>query len=47
VQRRQLWANIVIPASLPVIAPECGSRLGQRTDRMVRADLYTALSGLG
>jgi sulfonate transport system permease protein len=44
---RQLWANIVIPASLPFIVTGLRLALGRGLIGMVLADLYTALSGVG
>jgi sulfonate transport system permease protein len=44
---RQLWANIVIPASLPFIVTGLRLALGRGLIGMVLADLYTALSGIG
>jgi sulfonate transport system permease protein len=43
----QLWANIVIPASLPFIVTGLRLALGRGLIGMVLADLYTALSGIG
>jgi len=43
----QLWANIVIPASLPFIVTGLRLALGRGLIGMVLADLYTALSGVG
>jgi NitT/TauT family transport system permease protein len=43
----QLWANIVIPASLPFIVTGIRLALGRGLIGMVLADLYTALSGIG
>jgi NitT/TauT family transport system permease protein len=44
---RQLWANIVIPASLPFIVTGLRLALGRGLIGMVLADLYTAISGIG
>ncbi|MEA2905860.1 MAG: hypothetical protein QOI12_3247 [Alphaproteobacteria bacterium] len=44
---RQLWTNIVIPASLPFIVTGLRLALGRGLIGMVLADLYTALSGIG
>jgi sulfonate transport system permease protein len=43
----QLWANIVIPASLPFIVTGLRLALGRGLIGMVLADLYTAISGIG
>jgi sulfonate transport system permease protein len=43
----QLWANIIIPASLPFIVTGLRLALGRGLIGMVLADLYTALSGVG
>jgi NitT/TauT family transport system permease protein len=43
----QLWANIVVPASLPFIVTGLRLALGRGLIGMVLADLYTALSGIG
>ena len=44
---RQLWANIVLPASLPFIVTGLRLALGRALIGMVLADLYTAISGIG
>jgi NitT/TauT family transport system permease protein len=44
---RQLWGNIVIPASLPFIVTGLRLALGRGLIGMVLADLYTAISGIG
>ena len=44
---RQLWANIVLPASLPFIVTGIRLALGRGLIGMVLADLYTAISGIG
>ena len=44
---RQLWANIVLPASLPFIVTGLRLALGRGLIGMVLADLYTAISGIG
>jgi sulfonate transport system permease protein len=44
---RQLWANIVLPASLPFIVTGLRLSLGRGLIGMVLADLYTAISGIG
>ncbi len=43
----QLWANIVLPASLPFIVTGLRLALGRGLIGMVLADLYTAISGIG
>ena len=43
----QLWANIVIPASLPFIVTGLRLALGRGLIGMVLADLYTAITGIG
>ena len=43
----QLWANIVMPASLPFIVTGLRLALGRGLIGMVLADLYTAISGIG
>ena len=43
----QLWANLVIPASLPFIVTGLRLALGRGLIGMVLADLYTAISGIG
>ena len=44
---RQLWANIVLPASLPFIVTGIRLAVGRGMIGMVLADLYTAISGIG
>jgi NitT/TauT family transport system permease protein len=44
---RQLWGNIVLPASLPFIVTGLRLALGRGLIGMVLADLYTAISGIG
>jgi NitT/TauT family transport system permease protein len=44
---RQLWGNIVLPASLPFIVTGIRLALGRGMIGMVLADLYTAISGIG
>jgi NitT/TauT family transport system permease protein len=44
---RQLWWNIVLPASLPFIVTGLRLALGRGLIGMVLADLYTAISGIG
>ena len=44
---RQLWSNIVLPASLPFIVTGLRLALGRGLIGMVLADLYTAISGIG
>ena len=44
---RQLWANIVLPGSLPFIVTGLRLALGRGLIGMVLADLYTAISGVG
>jgi NitT/TauT family transport system permease protein len=44
---RQLWANIVLPASLPFIVTGLRLAVGRGLIGMVLADLYTAISGIG
>src|SRR5262249_5047219 len=44
---RQLWVNIIIPASLPFIVTGLRLALGRGLIGMVLADLYTAISGIG
>ncbi|HEY1363619.1 MAG TPA: ABC transporter permease [Xanthobacteraceae bacterium] len=44
---RQLWTNIVVPASLPFIVTGLRLALGRALIGMVLADLYTAISGIG
>jgi NitT/TauT family transport system permease protein len=44
---RQLWTNIVLPASLPFIVTGLRLALGRGLIGMVLADLYTAISGIG
>jgi sulfonate transport system permease protein len=44
---RQLWVNIILPASLPFIVTGLRLALGRALIGMVLADLYTAISGIG
>lgn len=44
---RQLWGNIVLPASLPFIVTGIRLAVGRGMIGMVLADLYTAISGIG
>jgi sulfonate transport system permease protein len=44
---RQLWLNIVLPASLPFIVTGLRLAVGRGLIGMVLADLYTAISGIG
>jgi NitT/TauT family transport system permease protein len=44
---RQLWANIVLPASLPFVVTGIRLAVGRGMIGMVLADLYTAISGIG
>jgi NitT/TauT family transport system permease protein len=44
---RQLWANIVLPGSLPFIVTGIRLAVGRGMIGMVLADLYTAISGIG
>lgn len=44
---RQLWTNIVLPASLPFIVTGIRLAVGRGMIGMVLADLYTAISGIG
>jgi NitT/TauT family transport system permease protein len=44
---RQLWTNIVLPASVPFIVTGLRLALGRALIGMVLADLYTAISGIG
>jgi sulfonate transport system permease protein len=44
---RQLWTNIVLPASLPFIVTGLRLAVGRGLIGMVLADLYTAISGIG
>ena len=44
---RQLWVNIVLPASLPFIVTGLRLAVGRGLIGMVLADLYTAISGIG
>jgi NitT/TauT family transport system permease protein len=44
---RQLWVNIVLPASLPFIVTGIRLAVGRGMIGMVLADLYTAISGIG
>jgi NitT/TauT family transport system permease protein len=44
---RQLWANIVLPASLPFIVTGIRLAVGRGMIGMVLADLYTAIVTLG
>jgi len=44
---RQLWANIVLPGSLPFIITGLRLAIGRGLIGMVLADLYTAISGIG
>lgn len=44
---RQLWTNIIIPASLPFIVTGLRLAVGRGLIGMVLADLYTAISGIG
>ena len=44
---RQVWANIVLPASLPFIVTGIRLAVGRGMIGMVLADLYTAISGIG
>jgi len=44
---RQLWSNIVLPASLPFIVTGIRLAVGRGMIGMVLADLYTAISGIG
>ena len=43
----QLWANIVLPASLPFVVTGIRLAVGRGMIGMVLADLYTAISGVG
>jgi NitT/TauT family transport system permease protein len=44
---RQLWGNIILPASLPFIVTGIRLAVGRGMIGMVLADLYTAISGVG
>ena len=44
---RQLWGNIVLPASLPFVVTGIRLAVGRGMIGMVLADLYTAISGIG
>jgi len=44
---RQLWANIILPGSLPFIITGLRLAIGRGLIGMVLADLYTAISGIG
>jgi NitT/TauT family transport system permease protein len=44
---RQLWGNIILPASLPFIVTGIRLAVGRGMIGMVLADLYTAISGIG
>ena len=44
---RQVWTNIVLPASLPFIVTGIRLAVGRGMIGMVLADLYTAISGIG
>jgi NitT/TauT family transport system permease protein len=44
---RQLWSNIILPASLPFIVTGLRLAVGRGLIGMVLADLYTAISGIG